>query len=105
MMADYERLGKSVDSVASDAHALGAEYVVASTIPHKKFHTAENIARAAEDFGRWGAKLAGSGLRLCYHTHGVEFNKSPDGTLFDTLVQHTNPKYVNYEMDILWIVV
>ena len=104
MMADYERLGKSLDSVAAEAHTLGAEYVVASTIPHKKFHTAENIARATEDFGRWGEKLAGSGLRLCYHTHGTEFNRSPEGTLFDTLVQHTDPKYVNYEMDIFWIV-
>ena len=104
MMADYERLGKAADSVAADARTLGAEYVVASTIPHKKHLTAENIARAIEDFGPWGEKLAGSGLHLCYHTHGVEFDKSPDGTLFDTLVRHTDPKYVNFEMDIFWIV-
>jgi sugar phosphate isomerase/epimerase len=104
MMADYERLGKAADSVAADARTLGAEYVVASTIPHKKHLTAENIARAIEDFGPWGEKLAGSGLHLCYHTHGVEFDKSADGTLFDTLVRHTDPKYVNFEMDIFWIV-
>jgi sugar phosphate isomerase/epimerase len=104
MMAEYERLQKAADSVAADAHALGAEYVVASTIPHKKHLTAENIARAIEDFGAWGEKLAGSGLRLCYHTHGVEFDKSPDGTFFDTLVQRTDPKNVNFEMDIFWIV-
>jgi sugar phosphate isomerase/epimerase len=104
MMADYERLEKASDSVAADARTLGAEYVVASTIPHKKHLTAENVARAIEDFGPWGEKLAGSGLHLCYHTHGVEFDKSPEGTLFDTLVQHTDPKYVNFEMDIFWIV-
>ena len=104
MMADYERLAKDVDPVAAEARTLGAEYVVCSTIPHKKQVTPENIARAAEDFDRWGEKLAASGLHLCYHTHGVEFGKSPDGTLFDTLVRRTNPKYVNYEMDIFWIV-
>jgi sugar phosphate isomerase/epimerase len=104
MMAEYERLGKDADAVGAEAHTLGAEYVVCSTIPHKKQLTAENCERAAEDFGRWGEKLAGSGLHLCYHTHGVEFGKSGDGTLFDKLVESTNPKYVNYEMDIFWIV-
>ena len=104
MMAEYERLGKDADAVAAEARALGAQYVVCSTIPHIKQLTAENIARAAADFGRWGEKLAASGLHLCYHTHGVEFGKSPDGTLFDTLVRHTDPKFVNFEMDIFWIV-
>jgi sugar phosphate isomerase/epimerase len=104
MMADYERLLKAAESVTADARTLGAEYVVCSTIPHKKQLTADNVTRAVEDFGHWGEKLTGSGLHLCYHTHGVEFGKSPDGTLFDTLVRHTDPKYLNFEMDIFWIV-
>lgn len=104
MMAAYEQLAKNTDSVSADAHTLGAEYVVASTIPHQKQFTAANVASAVEDFARWGKKLAGDGLRLCYHTHGVEFGKSPDGTLFDTLVRQTDPQYVNFEMDIFWIV-
>ena len=104
MMAEYERLRKDADSVAADARALGAAYVVCSTIPHKKHLTAENITRVTEDFGRWGEKLAGSGLHLCYHTHGIEFDKSQEGTLFDTLARHTDPKFFNFEMDIFWIV-
>ncbi len=104
MMVEYERLGKDADSVAAEAHALGAGYVVCSTIPHRKELSDDNIARAAEDFARWGKTLAGAGLHLCYHTHGVEFSKSRDGTLFDTLVRLTDPRYVNFEMDIFWIV-
>jgi sugar phosphate isomerase/epimerase len=104
MMADYERLGKALDSVAADARTLGAEYVVASTIPHKKRISAESMTRAIDDFGTWGEKLSASGLHLCYHTHGVEFDNSPEGSLFDTLVRRTDPKHVNFEMDIFWIV-
>jgi sugar phosphate isomerase/epimerase len=103
-MAEYASLGKDADSVAADARTLGAEYVVCSTIPHHKQLTAEDVVRAAENLGRWGERLARSGLRLCYHTHGIEFGKSPDGTMFDTLVRHTDAKYVNFEMDIFWIV-
>ena len=104
MMTDYERLGKDAEAVAADAQSLGAEYVVCGTIPHQRYLSAENCSRAIRDFGRWGRKLAGAGLRLCYHTHGVEFGKSAEGTLFDTLVQRTDGKYVNFEMDIFWIV-
>ncbi|HLK20322.1 MAG TPA: sugar phosphate isomerase/epimerase [Bryobacteraceae bacterium] len=104
MMAAYERLGSALDAVIADAHTLGVEYVVASTIPHERRISPESMTRAIDDFGKWGEKLSASGLHLCYHTHGVEFDKSAEGTLFDTLVQRTNPKHVNFEMDIFWIV-
>ncbi len=105
MMADHTRLATEIRSVTDDAHTLGAEYVVCSTVPHHNKHLiAEDCKHAAEDFGRWGANLAGSGLRFCYHTHGIEFHTSPDGTLFDTLVKQTDSKFVNFEMDIFWIV-
>src|SRR5262245_19995177 len=105
MMADHAVVGEKITSVADDAHTLGVEHVVCSTIPHKQKHLiAEDCNRAVEDFNRWGEKLARSGLRFCYHTHGVEFDPSPDGTLFDTLVKHTDSKFVNFEMDMFWIV-
>jgi sugar phosphate isomerase/epimerase len=94
MMADHDRLAKEIHSVADDVHALGAEYVVCSTIPHRHKHlAAEECNRAADDFGRWGKSLAGSGLHLCYHTHGIEFDTTPDGTLFDSLAKRTDSKF------------
>jgi sugar phosphate isomerase/epimerase len=104
MMADYERLCADVHSVADDAHTLGARYVVCSTVPHKKKLTAEECEQAIDSLNRFGENLSKSELNCCYHTHGVEFEKSSDGTLFDTLVKRTDPKFVNFEMDIFWIV-
>src|SRR6266852_2480845 len=104
LMAAYDRLSRDIKAVAGDAHALGAEYVVCSTVPHKKKLTAEDCGRAIESLNRFGENLAKAGLCCCYHTHGIEFGESPDGTLFDTLAKSTNPKFVNFEMDIFWIV-
>ena len=105
MMAEHDRLAREIDSVAADAHTLGAEYVVCGTIPHKKKHLADDeCIRAAEDLNRWGEKLLGSGLHCCYHTHGIEFDRSADGTVFDTLAKHCDAKFINFEMDIFWIV-
>ncbi|HXR77172.1 MAG TPA: sugar phosphate isomerase/epimerase [Bryobacteraceae bacterium] len=105
MMAAYDRLAKEIRSVADDAHTLGAEYVVASTVPHShKKMALDDIQHAAENLNGFGEKLAGSRLHCCYHIHGIEFEESADGTLFDTLAKSTNPKFANFEMDIFWIV-
>ncbi len=105
MMADHDRLARQIDAVASDAHTLGAEYVVCGTIPHHKKHlTVEECKPAAQDLNRWGEILLSSGLHCCYHTHGIEFDKTSDGTVFDTLARLTDPKFANFEMDIFWIV-
>lgn len=101
----YKSLDSDLDGVISQCGALGAEYVVCSTIPHTARHLAEkDVAPAAENLNRWGRRLSAAGLRLCYHTHGTEFDPSPDGTRFDTLARLTDPKYANFEMDIFWIV-
>lgn len=103
--ASYHELGKDLQAVAAQAHVLGASHVVCSTIPHSAKHlTASDCRSAAVHLNRWGERLASSGLRLCYHTHGTEFDPSPDGTMFDTLAKLTNPKVVHFEMDIFWIV-
>jgi sugar phosphate isomerase/epimerase len=104
MMAAHARLSGEIQAVARDAQTIGADYVVCSTIPHRKYLTAQDCHRAIEDFNRWGKVLSESKLRLCYHTHGVEFGPAPEGTLFDMLLQRTDPKFVNFEMDIFWIV-
>jgi len=103
-MAGWDALARSRAEPARIAHAFGARYVVCSTIPHKKPLKMEDVQRAADNFNRWGEQLLGQGISLCYHTHGNEFGPGPDGTLFDSLVMKTDPKYVNYEMDVMWIV-
>jgi sugar phosphate isomerase/epimerase len=40
---------------------------------------------------------------LCYHTHGYEFQPYENGTLMDYLITKSNPEYVSFEMDILWV--
>ena len=103
--AAYAALGKDLDAVAVQARTLGADFIVCSTIPHSAKHmAAKDCPPAADNLNRWGERLAASGLRLCYHTHGTEFDPSPDGTRFDTLAKLTDPKFVNFEMDIFWIV-
>ena len=105
MMSEYDQLDKDCDAVAADAHKLGAEYVVCGTLPHRqKYLSVEDCERVAPKLNSWGDRLLRSGLHCCYHTHGIEFQNSADGTVFDVLAKRTDTRYVNFEMDIFWIV-
>ncbi len=102
--ADYNLLVKSPDSVAYNAKALGATYVMCAWIPHKDgVLTIDDAKKAVQDFNQAGKVLKDNGLTLCYHAHGYEFQPYEDGTLLDYIIKNTNPKYVSFEMDIFWI--
>ncbi len=99
----YDALVNDTERVAEDATTLGAKYVRVASIPREGHFTLEGAQKAVQDFNRGGQALQEKGLFFCYHNHGFEFIPHEDGTLFDYIVQNTNPEYVNFEMDILWV--
>ncbi|GAB3934608.1 sugar phosphate isomerase/epimerase family protein [Larkinella terrae] len=102
--AGYDEIVKDPMEVVKKAKELGAKYVMVASIPHQRGNfTLENAKKAVEDFNRVGKVLQENGLTFCYHNHGFEFQPYEDGTLFDYLVKNTDPKYVSFEMDILWV--
>ncbi|HZI52140.1 MAG TPA: sugar phosphate isomerase/epimerase [Chitinophagaceae bacterium] len=102
--AGYEELVNKTDSVVYKAKALGAKYVMVAWIPHKNgSFNFENAKKAVDDFNRAGKILKENGLTFCYHAHGYEFWPHEDGTLLDYIIKNTNPEYVSFEMDIMWI--
>ena len=100
--AGYDQL-KDPAAIAATAKILGAKYVMCAWIPHTKgAFNLENAKKAVEDFNAAGKVLKESGITLCYHIHGYEFQPHEKGTLLDFIIQKTNPEYVSFEMDVLW---
>jgi sugar phosphate isomerase/epimerase len=101
---DFTKLQTDLPAIISLAKQLGASYVTCFWIPHEEgTFTPENTEKAAEVFNTAGKTLKENGLSFCYHPHGYEFRPYGDGTLFDYLVEKTNPAYVNFEMDVFWV--
>jgi sugar phosphate isomerase/epimerase len=100
----YERYRDDAEGVAKEAKALGLEYVGCAWIPHTGDFDEKTCREAIAVFNKAGEAMAKHGLRFFYHVHGFEFQPHGQGTLLDLLFQETSPKYVNYEMDIFWIV-
>ncbi|MGN6397072.1 MAG: sugar phosphate isomerase/epimerase family protein [Mucilaginibacter sp.] len=99
----YEDLVGKTDQVAKDAKTLGATFVRVSNIPHKGAFTEQDAQKGIDDFNKVGKILLDKySLNLVYHNHGFEYEPFRNGTLFDFLVEQTDPSYVSFEMDIFW---
>ncbi len=100
----WEALTGKTDEVAAAAKALGAQFVRVANIPHTKgTFTLENATMAINEFNRVGKILKDQyGLEFIYHNHGFEFEPYQGGTFYDHIVKSTDPKYVSFELDILW---
>ncbi|MFM1820301.1 MAG: hypothetical protein RLZZ402_660 [Bacteroidota bacterium] len=99
----YDVLINKTDAVIRDAKTLGAEFVRVGMIPHKGEFTVQQADAAVKDFNRVGQKLKENGIEFSYHNHGYDFTPYENGTLYDYLIQNTNPAYVSFELDILWV--
>lgn len=100
--ADYGAITKDPEQFIKLAKTFGCKYIMVAWIPHGKTFTIDDAKKAAEDFNRVGKVLAENGITICYHDHGYEFGPYEDGTLFDYIVKNTDPKFVSFEMDMLW---
>jgi len=99
----YDDLVNKTAEVAAAAKTLGAQYVRVAGIPHKGTFTLENAQKAVDDFNKYGKILKDQyGLTFIYHNHGFEYQPYEDGTLYDYIVKNTDPKYVSFELDVLW---
>jgi sugar phosphate isomerase/epimerase len=99
----YPDLQNKLAEVGQNAKTLGAQYVRVAWVPHKGPFTLDLAKQTVADFNNFGKQLKDQfGLTFCYHNHGYEFEKYESGTLFDYIVQNTNPDYVSFELDILW---
>lgn len=100
----YERWRDEPELVIRDARALGLKYAGCAWIPHQGEFDEQECLEAARVFNRAGELAARQGIRFFYHNHGYEFRPHGDGTLLDLLMARTNPKYVAFQMDLLWVV-
>ncbi len=104
---------ENADQLIADAKAAGFTYFVIPIPPMGMFTfdpqtrqmgmngTAKELADLLNTFGE---KCNKAGLKLLYHNHDFEYLKDANGnTIIDYLLQHCNPEYVNFQMDLYWV--
>lgn len=100
----YDRLSTDLDGIIREAKELGLIYVGCAAIGHQAPFDEKQCRAAIEVFNRAGKAISEAGMKFYYHNHGFEFYPYKDGTLFDLLVRETDPKYVSFQLDVMWTI-
>ena len=98
-------------SMMADVKAAGFEYFVVPVPPMGLFINddngmnmkggVENLASILTTLGKQANSL---GLKLLYHNHDFEFMRDTSGlVVIDYLLENSDPKYVNFQMDLHWV--
>ena len=104
---------ENADAMIADVQAAGFKYFVIPVPPMGLFNfdretrtmsMTGGAANLAEIVNTLGKKCHAAGLELLYHNHDFEFQEDSDGIVpIDYLLEHCDPKYVNFQMDLYWV--
>ncbi|RWZ52884.1 sugar phosphate isomerase/epimerase [Labedella phragmitis] len=66
------------------------------------FGDVDYVKRRAEFFNEIGRVSAERGIEFFYHNHFQEFQRFGDRTVYDLLLENTDPELVKFELDTYW---
>lgn len=100
----YKSLEVDFPKTLEGAHIIGQSYIVCPWIADEVRNSPDGWKRAAETFNRAGEASRKAGIQFGYHNHNFEFVPTSDGRLaYDLLLEETDAKLVQMEMDLCWI--
>jgi len=105
-MTPYFKNGDETELHAAIAAAktLGLKYVTIPWLDADVRTSGQDYYEVAKKLNRAGLLCKQAGLKLAYHNHDFEFIKYDGKTGLDILLQNTNKKLVDFEMDMYWVI-
>ena len=99
---NYDMSYQEKDKMIEIGRTLGLNYFVVPYMPDT-MRSIDDWKGHAKNFNETGKSLVEAGMRLAYHNHEFEFEDLGGGTTaMDILLAETDPKYVDFELDIYW---
>lgn len=100
----YDTLLNRFGDAVKMAKTLGADTIVVPWLS-EEFRTEAGFAPVVANVNRFAKQARDAGFGLAYHNHDFEFLNRPGGTsLYDRLVDGTDPALVKLELDLYWAV-
>jgi sugar phosphate isomerase/epimerase len=100
---DDNRFRTKLDEIIAEAKVFKPDYVTSPWIQEEHRKDAEGCKRVAAEFNEWGKKLQAAGFRFGFHNHDAEFKPIGGTTAMDILIQETDPKLVDFELDLFFV--
>ncbi|MCP9236397.1 sugar phosphate isomerase/epimerase [Lewinella sp. JB7] len=102
MHADLISMRENLDALISGVAPLQPRYLIVPAISEGRDNL-DAYKRLAEEFNAFGRRMRENGMKFAYHNHGYEHLMMDGVTPLDYLIEHTDPAYVQFELDVFWM--
>jgi sugar phosphate isomerase/epimerase len=106
MHVDNTLMTKGADEMSRVVDQLkgwGFQYAVHPYVPPNERGGPDVIKALADKLNLFGEKCRAAGIQAAYHNHAFESAPAGNQTLFQVLIDNTDKKLVNFEVDCFWI--
>ena len=100
-----ELLERDFDAHAAAAKVIGHEVLIVPSLNTRTLTTVEAWKEIAVRFNALGKKAHDAGLRFAFHNHASEATPMAGGAKpYDVLLGESDPKLVDFQMDLYWMI-
>ena len=92
------------DKTIEDHKAAGVKFIVQPFMGGDAYQSLDVLKKYCDYFNAVGEKCNENGIRFGYHNHDKEFTQIDGQTIYDFMLQNTDPTKVMFQMDLYWTV-
>lgn len=94
----------SWEKAVTDAKSIGQEYLVVPYLQEPDRKTIDDYKKVCAALNKAAEVAKKNGMKFGYHNHAFEFETLEGQTPYDVMLKELDPKLVDMEMDIFWVV-
>jgi sugar phosphate isomerase/epimerase len=99
-----DMMQKDLDKVIEQALVVGHKYLVLPYLMDTDRKTIDQYKALAAFLNKAGEKIQAAGMQLAYHNHDFEFVRLSGQLPYDVLLNETDAKLLQMELDLYWVV-
>lgn len=102
IISSHCNISKDFEKKAVEAAEIGMKYLICPYKGPQK--DIDAFKKFADEFNQKGEICKKNGIRFAYHNHDYSFTNMNGETGQDVMMKNTDPKLVDFEMDMYWVV-
>ena len=102
IVASHCNIGQDFQRKAAEAAEIGMKYLICPYKGPQK--DIDAFRKFADEFNQKGEICKKNGIRFAYHNHDYSFVNMNGELGQDVMMKNTDPKLVDYELDMYWVV-
>jgi sugar phosphate isomerase/epimerase len=93
------------DNTIAAHKEAGVKWIVQPFMSEEGYASLDGLKKYCDYFNAVGEKCNAAGIRFGYHNHDKEFSKIDSTTIYDFMLQNTDPAKVMFQLDLYWITI